>query len=78
MKNLILYGGALVAYLWASKKLKDKESNLSKCLKKVEDEFCSKIDKFTQDNKNSKKEDFDRSKYYDPVYHQNNSSTAAE
>ncbi len=56
MKKLFMYAAVIASYIWVSKKLKDKESNLSQCLKKMENKVSCMINDFLQSDKKSKKE----------------------
>lgn len=48
MKKILLYGTAIASYMIISKKLKDKESSLSKCLKKYAEKLSCMINKMTE------------------------------
>lgn len=47
-KSILLYGLGIVAYMYISKKLKDKDSDLSKCLKKCVEKMSCMLEKFSE------------------------------
>ncbi len=76
MKKLVISGLALLSYVWIAKKMRDKESYLSRCVKKMEEKIVCMVDSFLEREKLQKKDsDTSKNKSHDSIFSTESSST---